>query len=75
MGKAKRTEKTGTQHPSPLSIQVMEAARGVAELSPTPTPLRIARVAKLPVMDEQKACKEVGDRQKVEGERVDIKKD
>ncbi len=34
----------------------MVAARGVAELSPTPTPFKIARVANAPVMEEQKAC-------------------
>lgn len=34
----------------------MVAARGVAELSPTPTPFRMAKVAKVPVMEEQNAC-------------------
>ena len=32
------------------------AASGVAELSPTPTPLRTAIVARVPVMEEQNAC-------------------
>ena len=39
----------------PFSIQVRVAARGVAELSPTPTPLRTAIVARVPVMEEQNA--------------------
>jgi len=34
---------------------VIAAARGVAELSPTPTPLRTAKVARAPVIEEQKA--------------------
>lgn len=39
----------------PFSIHVMVAARGVALLSPTPTPLRMAMVARVPVMEEQNA--------------------
>ena len=39
----------------PFSIHVSVAARGVAELSPTPTPLRTAIVASVPVMEEQNA--------------------
>ena len=42
----------------------MVAARGVAELSPTPTPFRIAMVASAPVMDEQNACKIMGTKKK-----------
>lgn len=40
-----------------MSIHVTVAARGVAELSPTPTPFRMASVASAPVMEEQKAYK------------------
>ena len=40
----------------PLSIHVSVAASGVAELSPTPTPLRTAIVASVPVIEEQNAC-------------------
>ena len=34
----------------PLTIHVIVAATGEAELSPTPTPLSIACVAKVPVI-------------------------
>ena len=40
----------------PLSIHVRVAASGVAELSPTPTPLSTAIVASVPVIEEQNAC-------------------
>ena len=43
-------------HHIPLNIHVMVAARGVAVLSPTPTPFSIASVASIPVMEEQNAC-------------------
>ena len=40
-----------------MSIHVTVAARGVAELSPTPTPFKMAKVASAPVMEEQNACR------------------
>lgn len=40
----------------PLSIQVIVAAKTVADESPTPTPLNNACVAKLFIILEQNAC-------------------
>ena len=56
LGNNKRNWRRVRQGPTkPFSIHVMVAARGVALLSPTPTPLRMAMVARVPVMEEQNA--------------------
>ena len=44
---------------APLNIHVRVAARGVAVLSPTPTPFSTARVASMVVMEEQNAWRNV----------------